>query len=273
MNTMMTCDPCRYWPQGSYADSRSYQAEQSKTASLSLSQSTDLTIETDEGDVVTLSMDRWLDAGYASSSSLTYGSDGSFSMSKQEQFDLSAGKEFTVEVEGDLNKEEIKDIRKAVRAIRKIMKAFLSGDMDKMTKRAGRLENLDTISGIDAEFSYERQVSVASSSSVKVEIEQPVYKAAPPEHVETQSPIDRLTQRVDEITDEMAERVKNSGARRRPLMRAIKDLFAAYRDGRVEEAPEDKTGQAVVTMIESAFVEKVETVKESASFSFSYDAA
>ncbi len=273
MNTMMTYDPCCHFPQGSFAGSRSYQADQSKAASISLSQSTDLTIETDEGDVVTLSMDKWLDATYSSNSSLTYGSDGSFSMSKQEHFDLSAGKEFTMEVEGDLNKEELKDIRKAVRAIRKIMKDFLSGNLDKMAKHAGRLDNLDTISGVDAEFSYEKQVSVASSTAVEVEIEQPVYEAALPEQVEKPSPIDRLTQRVDEITDEMAELVKHSGARRRPLLKTIEDLFAAYRQGRVEEAPEDETGQAVVKMIQSAFVEKVETLSESASFSFSYAAA
>ena len=56
------------------------------------------------------------------------------------------------------------------------------------------------------------------------------------------------------------------------LAGSVKDLFGRYRNGEVDSAPTDKMGQDVVQTMQTAFVQKIQTLSESAGFNLTYTA-
>jgi len=70
---------------------------------------------------------------------------------------------FSFTVEGELSREELKDIRKAIRTIEKATRDVLKGNTEKAAQRASRLERLDTIAQLQAEVEMTRKVSVEAT--------------------------------------------------------------------------------------------------------------
>ena len=97
---------------GAFVGGKSYQAEQTRAGSMSLNQSTDLTITTDEGDTVTLSMASAVEANAGIYRSDSYEGrlgrilpNGIFRILQQPEH-------LSIEVTGDLNESELEDIRR-----------------------------------------------------------------------------------------------------------------------------------------------------------------
>jgi hypothetical protein len=159
---------------------------QSSQAKISSQRSIDLSLVTAEGDKVTLSANAAFQAGYA-----TYNSQGTLngvtSVSQGESFEASLEREFSISVEGDLNKQELKDIRKALKNIIKIAKKFFKGDLDNAFVKALRLRPPDTIASLDASF----QTSVSASFAQQVsQISTGVPEQAPSSSSLTHEPPD-----------------------------------------------------------------------------------
>ena len=113
------------------------QASQSLRLAAVSEVSQDITLHTREGDTVTLSMDRETVAVYGRDARMSIdqqyavSTDGGqfaqehMTSETQEWFGLESSQEITVTVEGDLSREEMRDIRKALRRIdRLIGKSF-----------------------------------------------------------------------------------------------------------------------------------------------------
>lgn len=147
--------------------SRSIQAFRTQLAAASSSRSLDLDLVTEEGDKVTLSIDTQDSAIYAARGEVgmdaesLYAQWGEFSGGQFER-------EVSLTVEGDLNKQERREIRKVIRTIIRMMHNFVQGKLNPMMAKAQKLQGLETIGSLEVEMSYERQVLVAQQTQAAV---------------------------------------------------------------------------------------------------------
>jgi hypothetical protein len=122
------------------------------------SQETDLSIVTQEGDYVTISTDSEFRLDFT-----TYDQTGRIkgyiSRLHSESLSLDSSQEFSISVDGDLNEQEIKDIRKVLQSLDKIMKDLLSGQLDQGMTRAEKLGDLGSLSSIEATLQSEQSIS------------------------------------------------------------------------------------------------------------------
>ena len=137
----------------------------SKSESLTVDyqKSKDISIRTSEGDVVTISSSEKLHTGYYSYQDVTSGN-GNLSYQEGKQIEFSAEKEFSLSVEGDLSKQEIKDIKKSLKLINKILKGYQSGDIEKVLKNVSKIGKLDSIASLEAAIQQVSSVSYAQQS-------------------------------------------------------------------------------------------------------------
>ena len=150
---------------GAFPADSSYQAEQTRAGSLSQKQGAELTITTDEGDTVTLSMASAVDATAGIYRSDTYGP-GTAASTRTAFFEASSSRTLNLEINGDLNAAELEDIREAVAAIGSMIEEFLAGNVQAMADDAQVLKELESIASVDAAFAYERQVVYGEADSV-----------------------------------------------------------------------------------------------------------
>ena len=269
MNPIANQESFSPFSHGAVAGGRSYQAEQTNAGSMSLEHSTDLTITTDEGDRVTLSL-----ASSTQTHAGIYRSDsyeGGWAASSQRAFfEFSSSQNMAIEVNGDLNEEELEDIREAMNAIGAMIDDFLSGDLQEMARDGQLLKELDSISSLEAAFSYERQVLYGEQEMVQIS------RAAPEKgghaHRRGHGRLQGLMNRIDRLTDDMADQVKEFRGHRKRISRSAKDLFGQFRSGKATSAANDELGREVLQTMQSSFVQKIQTLTESTSINLSYTA-
>jgi hypothetical protein len=85
----------------------------------------------------------------------------SLDMFQRKSFELEKSRSISISVDGDLNQQELKDIKKAIKGTLRIMTNLLyGGDMVKATAKAIEINESDTISGLGANSRYEKAVLV-----------------------------------------------------------------------------------------------------------------
>ena len=135
-----------------------YSISQSAQFTTSHHQNTDITIFTAEGDKVTLSSTSQFQATCATYNSFAR-TKGEFTWSRGQSLDLNISRELSILVDGDLDKQELKDINKAIKTIEKIMRDFLSGDIGNAVAKALRISKLESISSLEADLQFEQSIS------------------------------------------------------------------------------------------------------------------
>jgi len=145
-------------------DSGTLNKTQSSQYTLQVQKMSEITLFTQEGDKVTLSSSASLDAGFATYNSQGF-IDGTVSETSAEAFYLNQEYGLELSVEGDLNKQELKDIVKALKTVKKLANDFFLGKTDHTIKRASRLMGLETISGFDVRLQYDSNLSVQTAST------------------------------------------------------------------------------------------------------------
>lgn len=266
-------NPMSFFPAfcGEPCGSRSVQAEQTRVGSVSQQQSTELTITTDEGDTVTLNLASAMETNAGIYRSGSY-EDGRAAYSQTAFFESSSSQSMAIEINGDLSEEELEDIREAVKTIGGMIDDFLSGDLQEMAKDGQLLKELDTISSLDAAFSYERQALYAEQDKVEISDVAPERNRRAHHHRRGRGRLQGLMNRIDRLTDNMAEQVKGFRGRRHHLAKSVRDLFGSYRRGEMAHAPKDQLGQGVIQTMQSSFVQKIQTLTESSNFNLAYTA-
>ena len=146
--------------------------------SVSQSQSTDITLVTAEGDTVTLSSSFEREVKFE-----TYNSRGE----SASMLSKSSSSSFSLSIEGDLDRKELRDIRNAIRTIEKVNRTLMRGDLEKAAHQAEKLQRLDTIASLDAELLMTRQVTLETwtGQTSTQALEPPVEPVAPLEPAST----------------------------------------------------------------------------------------
>jgi hypothetical protein len=123
--------------------------------SVSVEQSAEITILTDEGDTVMLSSREHAEADLLTYEHLSCTRNG-YGRQDLQQLDFEAESEFTLAVQGDLNDQEMADIQALLKDLGGMLKAFLTGagENDSPPEAAGDSERFETLSAFQADFEY-----------------------------------------------------------------------------------------------------------------------
>lgn len=136
--------------------SRAVTAAASSSASRSLS----LSIVTAEGDTVTLSAASTTGVGWTAFAGTSTGSDGTLA-AQARGVTVSSAASVALTVEGELSREETRDITKAVRAYESALKHLVNGRPQAAHSHLAQIARLDEIAGFAATYSLATSLSVA----------------------------------------------------------------------------------------------------------------
>lgn len=218
-------------PNGGLATNlRSMQAEQTALAAISTTKSMDVNIVTAEGDKVTISLEAKAASLYGSFQKADMDADG-FSYQKSTLSASLYHREMTFTVEGDLNAAERRDIRKALKSLDHMMNKYVNGHLKPALATARKLQQLDTIAGLEANMSYERQILVARQTKVTAVSEPAAAPAARtvPASASEDSPVLQMTETADAVGDAMAKEVKSLQTPADRMMAFFDQLLEDYR--------------------------------------------
>ena len=217
--------------------SRSLYASRTQLAAVTSSQSMDLELMTEEGDKVTLSIDAQALAVYAAHGAVVadddalYGQWGEFSGGAFER-------EVDFTVEGDLNKQERREIRKVIRTLNRMMNDFVQDRLNPMISKARQLQGLKTIDSLEVEMSYERQVLIAQQAEVAVAYDRTgEVAAASAAPVSVESVDLPIVKEAEVVATDMAGEVVSARPPLDPLKELADRLLQAYRDRSDEWGP------------------------------------
>lgn len=245
-----------------------YASRELSSVSISSQQNKDITIFTEDGDKVTLSSDQQIEAFYLTYSDISYqnfsgASDNTsitlnnYAASKSEIFAYESNLSLSISVEGELDEQEIKDIKKAIKSIDKIMMGILNGgNVEKAADQAMMLASLKSISGIEADYSYEKTISVEHIAMQEISA---YSKNGLPENI--LSLPDTGLNNIRNMIDEMAGIVKDSGVKPSKMVEPIKKLFSnILKDvsGTVHQNPHNKHMIELTELIRDALLKKIE---------------
>jgi hypothetical protein len=186
-------------------DQKLSEYSQFKATAVNREQSADLTIVTKEGDRLTLSADSSFEAAHA-----TYNRNaevnGTDLESRVRLRALKVEREISITVEGDLNDEEKKEIKKVLREIFKMMKNVLTGHGAKPAVSDLKNIELDTLAAVEAKIEVRKSVlqatHVSAGSATKTSI--PIGESA-----RESDPLDTIIGRMaDAVRDSKLERDK-----------------------------------------------------------------
>ncbi len=148
------------YPSLSDAQVANYMRKQSVSAYESINAG--LTIQTKDGDVVTLTSNSFaqLDSYMYNSKGVLQTPDGTMvSSMSQREVTLATGESFTFSVDGTLSDDELEDIEDIVKSIDEIISEMASGDMEEAIEKAVAMGTYDTVSMYAADLSYEKNVA------------------------------------------------------------------------------------------------------------------
>ena len=247
------------------------------TASTSLSK--DITIETAEGDKVTLSYRN--DTSFQAASydafyqrnSLVNGENGDLmhqqtAQSHTDIFSFSQESRFSLSIEGDLNQQERKDIREALEIIDKLMMDTLQGgDLLQGAQDAAKIIELESIAAVDADYRYQGLVTIEEMTQVTSvsnygdsgALEDSLSGLELPER---SSPTE---EQVQELIDRMAEFIEEWAAEKKlkteHFLRPVEKLFADHLE-KLEDDPQAQARQELFKYLGKGLREQIREMSD-----------
>lgn len=257
MNSITALNPFSTESGYAPAESRSYNAARVNQTAVAGEQSTDITIITDQKDRVTLSFDADFQTSYTTYTGLAANNNGYAKVEgKYFAFDLSL--EQSISVEGDLNEQELKDIKKVIKRLGRIMKKFLAGSLDDVAQKAGKLlKNMKTIDSVDARIEFTKSALMLDKKYVEATALSPMdtdqniqASQLPPEFSSEFKPI-------HELTDGMVDIVEGSQIHPAKMMRGVHRLFRHLFSDIARGEPQNRDKMNLARLIQSDFIEKL----------------
>ncbi len=232
-------------------------------------QSENITLLTQEGDKVTISAAQENQLSYetyeAIAKQATFGANGNktgegFVRLQGEKLEWETSKNLSISVEGDLNKEELQDIRKALNFIDKIMKHILYGKgLPKGLGKALMLGGLDSLSSIEADYGYTRAVSLEESIAKEVNT---TSLSGLPNDI---APAVDNEPGLKNLTDQMGEIITNSGVKPSKFIKPINGLFSNIIKGLPKNGPLHRPKVRLAKLIKEELIHRIEQQKSPVS--------
>jgi hypothetical protein len=234
------------------------QATQTGLAAVSDSRSLELNLATQEGDKVTLSMDAKASAIYACHGAV--GMDGQQLNAQWGEFGSGQfEREVILTVEGDLNQQERREIRKVIGTINRMIHGFVQANLSSMMDNTYKLQYLETIDSLEVTMSCQRRVLVARQNQAAVLYDRTGEVTSP--RAVTGDPVAQtpVTVQARTVAGDMAEAVRKSKAPRDAIQATADRLLQAYRDWTSQWNP---LGGHILDHIRDIFDSAMETVRQ-----------
>ena len=232
-----------------------YQSAQIAKAEITGEQSTDIHIQTADGDKVTLSSDIKFE-----SSAIVYEKQGqtstSYSQSQGQIISATATSEFELTVEGTLDEQEKKEIKEVLMNLFKMVKDFITGNGATDAEEAQNFADLTTISKVNAEFDIKTSVTVAAQSYAKHVAQTPVEEKPTIQEVAASNP-PAVSKRVDKLTDRMIERVKDSGVEPSKILDRLNRRLSRFSRKIMHAGPAGRHKRGIMQAIMEDFARKL----------------
>ena len=257
MCTPPSLNPVSADPRGLTPDSNFYSAAKVSQATISSEQSMEVTIVTDQKDIVTLSFDADFNSSYSTYEGLAKSENG-YAKIEGKRFSYGVSIEQSVKVEGDLNKQEMHDIKKVMKRIGRMMKKFLAGQTGDVAEKARKLlKNSKTLESVDAKLEFEKSTSVLRQTyaeATNVSSSDSMVKIQP---VELPAEFSRRFKPIDRLTDKMADEVRKAGLKPARLLKEADNLFYRMFKDFARKGPLNTDKMNIARLIQSDFMEKL----------------
>ncbi len=209
----------------------------------------DIMLVTKEGDKVTLSADSSFEAAYA-----TYDNqariNGAYAESRGRLSSVNIEREIAISVEGDLNDEEKKEIKRVLSGIFKMMKNFFSGQSGNPTLSAVKDIDLVTLSNVEAKFEVTKSVLEVNHTSAKY-----VTNSSIPA-----SESDRDIRPMDRLIDRMSKAVRDSKVGHDRFLKYFEHKPSRMSDKYMGQEPDARKMRKMVRRITAGLFHQLENM-------------
>lgn len=219
-------------------------------------QCADFTIITAEGDKVMISSSSQLQVNYVTYNSLARTKE-EFTLFQGESFNIRINKALIVSVDGDLNAQELRDIKKALKAIDKMMRDFLSGDIGNSAVKALKIGKLESLLSLKASQKLEQNISLEQELVTEITSSLPEMADA----IMSKQDIANF-EHINNLTDRMIEVIKNSGIKPAKIISPIHKLFSHLSKGLFRNSPPGSPKLAMAKLIKSNLLNRIEQLPE-----------
>jgi hypothetical protein len=216
-----------------------------------------LTIQTREGDMVTLSTSQYseLEAYEYSSRGVVSNEDGYAAASYNvREITLTTGETFSFTVEGDLNEEELEDIESILTGVDNIIGEMMEGDLQGAVSQAMRMGYYDSISSYEADITvksgyamYSQEQSTTTGALGQDLAAAYLEDATDIDDGETAHKVGNLgTPLMDQLSELLEKQKEESLARAREPLSSLFDHYLETQDANdASEAQADEEGALV----------------------------
>jgi Zn-dependent M32 family carboxypeptidase len=213
----------------------------------------DITIITDDGDRVTISSEKSLEASYSTYSGLLRSGSSSVKAEGYEYMSKLSSS-LSLSITGDLDKEEYEDILSAVKTIESLMEKPFTGSMDDLGKLANEFGGLDTLSSLDASIKVEESMSYEQVQAKVSELDE-----SKGEGKKGRNDFAKLDHALDSILKSARKSGKSHGDVRGMMDNYLSGLLDMFSNKSEKNNDARKAGEEVKDMIMNRLDEKAET--------------
>lgn len=213
INGYCACDPANAYG-GTYSGASAFYAE------AAFSRSSDIVIETLEGDRVTLSSSFYAAGEYGAYEAFAMGKGGAAWQSGTSA-SYESGQALTLSVSGDLNDRELGDINKILKTLDKMMGDLASGDLEGALARSAKFTGIESIASFSADMSITASVAVSRYETAAASI---------PMHGDSYG-----AGRIDRAADRFARSLNANTDRRENLVKTLEEYFSDWFEKRPAE--------------------------------------
>ncbi|MFH2045187.1 MAG: hypothetical protein ABIK92_08565 [Pseudomonadota bacterium] len=217
--------------------------------------SKDITILTAEGDKVTISANSQSTSQYTTYNGFARVNNMSLNL-QGKSISTDSSSEFSMLVEGDLNKQEVKDIQKAMKAIDKIMQSTLSGNLKNAMAMVNKVGNLESIASFEANMESNKTVIV--EQALMMVSEGTVESPAGGEAEESIANQDSLKQTADQIMDIM----EHSGVKPPKFIKPLNRYLSNQLDKNSDDDHEHPKHIEMGKRMSSELLERIKQLQE-----------
>ncbi|MBU1056217.1 MAG: hypothetical protein KKC46_20685 [Proteobacteria bacterium] len=240
---------------GYSTESSKFYFAQFNQVTTSQEESRNITILTAEGDKVTILADSQSTSQYSTYNGFARVNNMSLNL-QGKSISTDSSSEFLMLVEGDLNKQEVKDIQKAMKAIDKIMQSTLSGNLKNAMAMVNKVGNLESIASFEANI--ESKKSVVVEQALMMVAEKTVESPSGGETEESIVNRDSLKQAADQIMDIMEHSGVKPSKFIKPLNRYLSNQLDKNSDDDHEHPKHIEMGRSM----RSELLERIKQLQE-----------
>lgn len=246
MEGVQCCTSPAARPHDPAATPASYQSSRLNWLSVSEEQQADVDIVTAEGDTVTLSSDYRAAVSLATYEHLAR-SDSGYRHLEAQMLDFQMEQEIGVTVEGDLNPQELADIKSLLSDLGAMFKEFLASGGQEPPGINEDFARLTSLKSVQAQFEYSASVGYLSVRSDEMTLGGPVaapslpeaeasvaaavQRAAPAVGPTPAATLRPLTAEAAPIADRMAQKVRDSRVKPQKVLRLLKKFLKQFLKG------------------------------------------